>query len=72
MTISTVAVIGLGNMGGPMAINLAKAGLETRGFDVSDQARMAVAEVGVSTFDSATVLSFNSMLSASFTPHTNV
>ena len=53
MTISTVAVIGLGNMGGPMAINLAKAGLETRGFDVSDQARMAVAEVGVSTFDSA-------------------
>ena len=53
MSISTVAVIGLGNMGGPMAINLAKAGLETRGFDVSDQARTAVAEAGVSTFDSA-------------------
>jgi len=35
---TTVAFIGLGNMGGPMAANLAKAGFEVRAFDLSDQA----------------------------------
>lgn len=53
MSISTVAVIGLGNMGGPMAVNLAKSGLSTRGFDVSDQARSIAEEAGVQTFDTA-------------------
>lgn len=53
MSISTVAVVGLGNMGGPMAINLAKSGLSTRGFDVSDQARSIAEEAGVQTFDTA-------------------
>ncbi|MFN7194408.1 MAG: NAD(P)-binding domain-containing protein, partial [Rhodospirillales bacterium] len=31
---ATVAFIGLGNMGGPMARNLVKAGHVVRGFDV--------------------------------------
>ena len=53
MSITTVAVIGLGNMGGPMAANLAKSGLSTRGFDVSDQARSTAEEAGVLTFETA-------------------
>ena len=32
-----VGFIGLGNMGGPMAANLARAGHEVRGFDLSAQ-----------------------------------
>ena len=32
---TTVAFIGLGNMGGPMAANLAKAGYSVRGFDLA-------------------------------------
>ena len=35
---TTVAFIGLGNMGGPMAANLAKAGFNVRAFDLSAQA----------------------------------
>lgn len=35
---STVGFIGLGNMGGPMAINLIKAGHKVLGFDLSDAA----------------------------------
>ena len=35
---TTVAFIGLGNMGGPMAANLAKAGFNVRAFDLSEQA----------------------------------
>ena len=35
---TTVAFIGLGNMGGPMAANLAKAGFTVRAFDLSAQA----------------------------------
>jgi 3-hydroxyisobutyrate dehydrogenase len=33
--VGTIGVIGLGNMGGPMAGNLVKAGYEVRGFDLS-------------------------------------
>ena len=32
---ATIGFIGLGNMGGPMAANLSKAGHDVRGFDVS-------------------------------------
>ena len=53
MSISTVAVIGLGHMGGPMAANLAQSGLTTHGFDLSEQARAVAEEAGVTTFDSA-------------------
>ncbi|WP_447528685.1 3-hydroxyisobutyrate dehydrogenase [Vreelandella sp. TE19] len=35
---TSIAFIGLGNMGGPMAGNLAKAGFDVRAFDVSEQA----------------------------------
>lgn len=50
---STIAFIGLGKMGGPMAANLAKAEHDVRGFDLSDQARAAAEEAGSTTFDSA-------------------
>ena len=43
----TVAWIGLGNMGGPMAANLAAAGHQVTGFDLSDSATRIAAENGV-------------------------
>ena len=42
-----IAFIGLGNMGGPMAINLHKAGHSVRAFDLSQPACDKVAEAGV-------------------------
>lgn len=42
----TIAFIGLGNMGGPMAVNLAKAGHAVRAFDLSAEARAKAAEGG--------------------------
>lgn len=54
MSNPTIAFIGLGHMGGPMAANLAKAELNVRGFDVSDEAREKSESQGVSTFDTAT------------------
>nr|WP_120491661.1 3-hydroxyisobutyrate dehydrogenase [Corynebacterium lactis] len=50
---STIAFIGLGNMGGPMAANLVSAGHTVRGFDLSDAARATAEEAGAYTFDSA-------------------
>lgn len=44
-----VAFIGLGNMGGPMAANLVKAGHAVRGFDVSEQMRKNAEAGGVPT-----------------------
>ncbi|MCE9678974.1 3-hydroxyisobutyrate dehydrogenase [Shewanella sp. AS1] len=43
---STVAFIGLGNMGGPMAINLVKAGFTVKAFDLSSVALSHVTEQG--------------------------
>ena len=43
----TVAFIGLGNMGGPMAANLAKANYNVKGFDLSDDAKAHARENGV-------------------------
>ncbi|MEP3430210.1 MAG: 3-hydroxyisobutyrate dehydrogenase [Roseibium sp.] len=43
---STVGFIGLGNMGGPMAINLIKAGHKVLGFDLSDAALATHADAG--------------------------
>lgn len=45
--------IGLGNMGGPMAANLAAAGHEVCGFDLSESARSAAGAAGVTIADSA-------------------
>ena len=43
---STVGFIGLGNMGGPMAANLAKAGHEVMGFDMAEVAIEGVTMAG--------------------------
>jgi 3-hydroxyisobutyrate dehydrogenase len=44
---SNIGFIGLGNMGGPMAANLVKAGERVRGFDVGPPSREASAKDGV-------------------------
>lgn len=50
---STVAFLGLGNMGGPMAANLVSGGYTVHGFDLVAELRDAAAAKGVKTFDSA-------------------
>lgn len=47
--LNKVAFIGLGHMGCPMAVNLAKAGLDVVGFDLSEAARAAAAGLGLTT-----------------------
>lgn len=49
----TIAFIGLGNMGGPMAANLVKAGCPVRGFDLSEPAKLAARESGITLCDTA-------------------
>lgn len=46
----TVAFIGLGNMGGPMAANLAKAGFTVRAFDLSKEALAQAEKAGCQGF----------------------
>ena len=46
---TTIAFVGLGNMGGPMAANLVKAGHVVRGFDLSEASLAAAAEAGVTS-----------------------
>ncbi|QUL37847.1 3-hydroxyisobutyrate dehydrogenase [Erythrobacter sp. JK5] len=48
-----IAFIGLGNMGGGMAANLAKAGHDVRAFDLSRPALDAAQDAGCTTFGSA-------------------
>ncbi len=48
---STIAFLGLGNMGAPMAANLVNAGYTVRGFDPMPAARDAAAEKGVDVAD---------------------
>lgn len=43
----SVAFIGLGNMGGPMAANLVKAGFKVNGFDLADVSRLEASRHGV-------------------------
>lgn len=50
---TTIAFIGLGNMGGPMAANLAKAGHKVRGFDVVEEARDREVEQGITVIETA-------------------
>jgi 3-hydroxyisobutyrate dehydrogenase len=52
-TMSSVAFIGLGNMGLPMATNLVKAGYEVRGFDLNPAASQAAASASVPVATSA-------------------
>ena len=49
----TIAFIGLGNMGGPMAANLVKAGYAVRGSDLSPACREVAAGAGVTLADDA-------------------
>nr|WP_090339963.1 3-hydroxyisobutyrate dehydrogenase [Mycolicibacterium malmesburyense]CRL68714.1 3-hydroxyisobutyrate dehydrogenase [Mycolicibacterium malmesburyense] len=49
---TTIAFLGLGNMGGPMAANLVAAGHTVRGFDPVPTLKSAAAEKGISVFDS--------------------
>ena len=48
----TIAFLGLGNMGGPMAANLIRAGHTVRGFDPVPAAAAAAAVAGATVFDS--------------------
>lgn len=50
ITASKVAFIGLGNMGGPMAANLVKAGVSVRGYDLVPEAMDTARSHGVETF----------------------
>lgn len=50
---TTIAFIGLGNMGGPMAANLVKAGHTVRGFDVMEEAKTKAKQNGVDVQKSA-------------------
>ncbi|MDP9836244.1 3-hydroxyisobutyrate dehydrogenase [Neorhizobium huautlense] len=49
----TIAFIGLGYMGGPMAANLVKAGFTVRGFDLAEPARQAAIGNGIILCDTA-------------------
>ncbi len=51
--LETIAFIGLGNMGGPMAANLVKAGYPVRGFDLSETAKLAATASGITLCDTA-------------------
>jgi len=48
-----VAFIGLGNMGGPMALNLQKAGFQVQAFDLNKEALAIVADAGAIAAESA-------------------
>jgi 3-hydroxyisobutyrate dehydrogenase len=50
---TTAGFIGLGNMGGPMARNLLKAGYRLRAFDLAPAARKAAEEAGATLVDRA-------------------
>ncbi|MEJ5997588.1 3-hydroxyisobutyrate dehydrogenase [Corynebacterium sp. H130] len=50
---TTIAFIGLGNMGGPMAANLVKAGHTVRGFDVMEEAKTKARENGIDVQETA-------------------
>ncbi|MEH6590387.1 MAG: 3-hydroxyisobutyrate dehydrogenase [Halioglobus sp.] len=52
---ANVAFIGLGNMGGPMAINLVKAGHAVTVFDLSEAACKQLSDAGASVAESASV-----------------
>ncbi len=46
---SKIGFVGLGNMGGPMALNLVNAGHDLVGFDLNDAATERLAEHGATT-----------------------
>ena len=52
MSPTTIAFLGLGNMGGPMAANLAAAGHSVHGFDLVPELKAAAKGKGARVFDS--------------------
>ncbi len=50
---TTIAFIGLGHMGGPMAANLVRAGFDVQGFDLVSELRDAARDAGVAIAESA-------------------
>ena len=48
---ATIAFLGLGNMGGPMAANLVAAGHTVRGFDPVPALKAAAEDKGAKVFD---------------------
>lgn len=50
---TTIAFLGLGNMGGPMAANLVGAGYTVHAFDLVDELKEAAKAKGANVFDSA-------------------
>ncbi|HSV80410.1 MAG TPA: 3-hydroxyisobutyrate dehydrogenase [Ramlibacter sp.] len=63
-----IAFIGLGHMGGPMAANLHKAGLEVRAFDLSGEAVAKAREEGVEVAASARAAAEGSQVVISMLP----
>jgi 3-hydroxyisobutyrate dehydrogenase len=53
MSMARIGFVGLGNMGGGMALNLAKAGHEVIAFDLAEPALLRAREGGCTTVDSA-------------------
>ena len=53
MAIKNIGFIGLGNMGGPMARNLLKAGYKVKAFDLSSHALQTAAAAGAVAVSSA-------------------
>src|SRR4051794_39080683 len=53
LVMATIAFIGLGNMGGPMAANLVKAGEKVTGFDLVEASRNQAKADGAVVADSA-------------------
>jgi 3-hydroxyisobutyrate dehydrogenase len=51
--LETIAFIGLGNMGGPMAANLVNSGYPVRGFDLAEPAREAATASGITLCETA-------------------
>ncbi len=63
-----VGFIGLGNMGGPMAANLVKAGHEVRGLDLSAEAKARLVEAGGKTADNLAELASDADVIVSMLP----
>jgi 3-hydroxyisobutyrate dehydrogenase len=53
VTVTTIAFLGLGNMGGPMAANLTSGGYSVHGFDLVPTLKEAAQAKGARVFDSA-------------------
>lgn len=56
LPIRRVGVIGVGRMGGPMALNLHRAGFAVRAYDVAPAALAAAAQAGLATAESLAVV----------------